>query len=329
MPKLVLLLLVVLCACGEPPQVQTAFIDGVETAPLLECTALDGANMPGSPIELSAIGDTAIAALFDDARTLLLLDSRLRVLRRVDFARAGPNAALAPASVAIHADSLFIADAKGERIIVFDWLGRAARTIRTDFAPVQIVRRADGFAVVPAVVGRFPGTLLFELRAGGVIRRDVAVVDFPDLTTKALGNRVKLLAVGDRLLLLHQFFTPRALLIGEHGQNLLRVPLPAGARKAVGYVPPLPLNDEALRPALVVANDAAVTEKKEILMLVRSGRQRGDGFEKAIMRADSALNFVAAYRLPVGAGLLGYVAREHAVVVVDDDDQWHRCTLPS
>jgi hypothetical protein len=329
MSKLALLLLPGLFACDRSAAPEPVFIDGIDSAPLLACTEHDGTMMPGSPLELATLNDTVVAALFADARTFVLLDSSLTELRRVEFAKDGPNGVLDPASVLIHGDSLYVADAKGERVTVLDWNGRAGRSVRTEFTPLQVIRHGDDVAVVPAVIGRFPGTLLFDLRGNNLVRRTVPVVDFPDLTTKALGNRVKLLALGDELLLLHQFFTPRALRIADGLPRELRVPLPNAARRAIGYRPPLPLNDEALRPALVVANDAVVTERNEILMLVRSGRSKGDRFEKAIMRTDSLLNYLTAYRLPVGAGLLGYFPRNRLALVVDEEDQWHTCVLPS
>jgi hypothetical protein len=329
MLKLVLLLLPGLAVCQAGPRAHDpVFIDGVENAPLLGCTERDATRTPGSPVAIAATGDTALAALFSDANTLMLFDTAFNVLRQLQFSREGPAGVLDAHAFAIIGDSIFIADAKGERIIVFDWHGKAHRTVRTDFAPLQIARHNDDVIVSAAVVGRFPGTLLFDIRGEKVSRRDVPVVDFPDLTTKALGNRVKLLIVGRNLVVLHQFFTPRALLIGNGSYSELRVPLPSAARKAVGYVPPLPLNDEALRPALVVANDAVVA-KGEVLMLVRSGRSRGSGFEKAIMRTDSVLNFRAAYRLPVAGGLLAALSRNGTIVVVDEEDRWHTCKLPS
>lgn len=328
MLNIVLLLLLFLSACRDPRTEAPLLLDHVERAPVLACTERDGLSMPGSVTELSRSGDTAVTALFADARTILQFDAALRVLRRLELARAGPHAITDPVSVIAANDSLLVADAEGEQLVVFDWSGVKRRGIPTEFAPLHIVETPRGVAIAPAVVGRFPGTLLFVLRHGQVRREEVGVLDFPDLTTKALGNRVRLLPAGSSLILLHQFFTPRAVLVGEGGQRPLRVPLARALRSAIGYVPPLPLNDEALKPALVVANDAAPAERGELLLLVRTGRAAGDRFEKAIMRTDSLLNFMAAYRLPVSPGLMTYVARTRTAVLVDEADRWFTCQLP-
>lgn len=328
MHNIVLLLLLFLGACRDQRTEAPLLVDHVERAPVLACTERDGLHMPGSATELSRSGDTAVTALFADARTILQLDESLRVLRRLELAADGPHGIADPVSVITSNDSLLIADAEGEQLVVFDWSGGKRRSIPTEFAPLHIVETPSGVAIAPAVVGRFPGTLLFLLRHGQVRREEVSVLEFPDLTTKALGNRVRLLPAGNHLILLHQFFTPRAVLVGESGQRALRVPLARALRSAIGYVPPLPLNDEALKPALVVANDAAPAERGELLLLVRTGRAAGDRFEKAIMRTDSLLNFKAAYRLPVSPGLMTYVPRTRTAVLVDEEDRWYTCRLP-
>lgn len=328
MHNIVLLLLLFLGACRDQRTEAPLLVDHVERAPVLACTERDGLHMPGSATELSRSGDTAVTALFADARTILQFDESLRVLRRLELAADGPHGIADPVSVITSNDSLLIADAEGEQLVVFDWSGGKRRSIPTEFAPLHIVETSSGVAIAPAVVGRFPGTLLFLLRHGQVRREEVSVLEFPDLTTKALGNRVRLLPAGNHLILLHQFFTPRAVLVGESGQRALRVPLARALRSAIGYVPPLPLNDEALKPALVVANDAAPAERGELLLLVRTGRAAGDRFEKAIMRTDSLLNFKAAYRLPVSPGLMTYVPRTRTAVLVDEEDRWYTCRLP-
>lgn len=328
MLNIVLLLLLFLWACRDQRTEAPLLVDDVERAPVLACTERAGLHMPGSVTELSRSGDTAVTALFADARTILQFDESLRVLRRLELAPDGPHGIADPVSVITANDSLLIADAEGEQLVVFDWSGVKRRSIATEFAPLHIVETQSGVAIAPAVVGRFPGTLLFTLRHGQVRREEVGVLDFPDLTTKALGNRVRLLPAGNSLILLHQFFTPRAVLVGEGGQRALRVPLARALRSGIGYVPPLPLNDEALKPALVVANDAAPAERGELLLLVRTGRTAGDRFEKAIMRTDSLLNFIAAYRLPVSPGLMTYVPRTRTALLVDEEDRWFTCRLP-
>jgi hypothetical protein len=280
-------------------------VKGIEHAPLHACVQ-NAVDLPGSATELSRAGDSAVVALFKDARAVLQLDDQLRVLRRVELAQHGPHGVEDPVSVLVRADSLFIADAEGQRIGVFDWSGARQR----------------------AIIGRFPGTLLFRLAEDTVIRREVGPVEFADLTVKALGNRVKLLPMRDGLIILHQFFTPRARYLSAGGQRELAVPLAAGLRKAIGYVPPLPLNDEALQPALVVANDAALAENNQLLLLARTGRTRGDHFEKAILRTDSLLHFLSAYRLTASPGLMAYLPRTRTVVLVDEEDRWFTCPLP-
>jgi hypothetical protein len=328
MPYLVLLLLLVLCSCRDQPPVAPVFVRGIERAPLLACVERDGTDMPGSATELSRAGDSAVVALFADARAVLLLNDSLETLRRVEFPKDGPHGISDPSSVVAQGDSLLMADAEGQQLLVFDWAGLRRSAIETDFAPLHIVGVGDRIAVAPAVVGRFPGTLLFTLHNGSITRAEVGVVDFPDLTTKALGNRVKLLPVRGGLVVLHQFFTPRALHVNDNGQRSLPVPLASALQRAIGYVPPLPLNDEALRPALVVANDAASAGNNELLLLVRTGRAAGDRFEKAIMRTDSMLKFISAHRLPVSPGLMTYLPRTRTAVLVDEEDRWYTCPLP-
>ena len=328
MSYFVLLLLLFLGGCNERAATPPVFIDDVARAPLLACTERDGLRMPGSATELSRLGDTAVVALFGEARTVLLLNDSLRVLRQVELAREGPHGVADPASVVADGDSLLIADAEEQRLSVLDWSGNRRGVMEVDFAPIHIARAGNRIAIAPAVMGRFPGTLLFSLRHGEIVREDVSVVEFADLTTKALANRVKLLPVPDGLVVLHQFFTPRALHITDNGQRELRVPLASALKRSVGYVPPLPLNDEALEPALMVASDAAVAGDNELLLLVRTGRSDGDNFEKAIMRTDNQLNFMAAYRLPAYPGLLGYLPRTRTAVLVDEEDRWYTCRLP-
>lgn len=327
MSTLVLLLLLLVAACRDRGTPAPVFIEDIEHAPLLGCVE-HNADMPGTATELARAGDSAVVALFRDARTLLLLDDRLRVLRRAQLSRAGPHGVEDPVSVLPHADSVVIADAEGQKIGVFDWSGLRHRVIETDFAPMQLVEDAQGIAVAPAIIGRFPGTLLFRLVGDSVVRQEVGTVEYADLTVKALGNRVKLLPVRDGLIILHQFFTPRALHLSAGTQRDLAVPLATGLRKAVGYVPPLPLNDEALKPALVVANDAVGAENNELLLLARTGRIMGDRFEKAIVRTDSLLRFLSAHRLSISPGLMTYLPRTRTAVLVDEEDRWFTCRLP-
>jgi hypothetical protein len=327
MPCFVLLLLLLFWSCRDRREVAPVFVD-LDHAVVLACSEYDGLAMPGAATELSRSGDSAVVALFGEARTILLLDDSLTVLRRLVLTRDGPDGVHDPVSIIERGDSLIIAEAEGQRLSVFDWSGVRRHSAETDFAPLQIVTAGDRIAIAPAVVGRFPGTLLFNWRDGRIQREAVGVVEFPDLTTKALGNRVRLLPVHDGLIVLHQFFTPRALHITDSGLRTLAVPLARPLKAAIGYVPPLPLNDEALRPALVVANDAAVADDRELLLLVRTGRRTGDRFEKAIMRTDHSLNFISAHRLPVSPGLLTYLPRSRTAVLVDEEDRWFTCPLP-
>jgi hypothetical protein len=329
MPYSVLLLLLFLWSCRDrTDDAAPIFHDEIERAPVLACTEHDALAMPGAAAELSASGDTAVVALFADARTVLLMDDALRVRARVELAQHGPDGIADPVSVIAEGDSLVIADAEAQQISVFDWSGTRLSSMATEFAPLQLVRAGDRIAIAPAVVGRFPGTLLFTLRAGRVQREEVGVVEFPDLTTKALGNRVRLLPSPAALIVLHQFFTPRALRISSREQRTLRVPLARGMAGTLGYIPPLPLNDEALEPALVVANDAAPAGSNEFLLLVRTGRRASDRFEKAVLRTDSLLQLKAAYRLPISPGLMSYLPRSRTAVLVDEEDRWYTCKLP-
>ena len=328
MSNIVLLLLLFLLSCRNQPDTAVEFVEDIDRAVMLACTERDGSDMPGSVTELSRFDDSAAVALFRDARTILLLDPSLRVQRRVELAQDGPHGVEDPVSVIASADSLLIADGEGEQLAVFDWSGRKRQGVKTDFAPLQMLQTSNGIAVAPMVMGRFPGTLLFRWQQNGVVREEVPVVDFPDLTTKAIGNRVRLLPSGDGIILLHQFFTPRAVHVSPRGQRLLPVPLATAQKRAIGYVPPLPLNDEALAPALVVANDATVGDGGDLLLLVRTGRSAGDRFEKAIMRTDSLLGFKAAYRLGSSPGAMTYLPRTRTLVLVDEEDRWFTCQLP-
>jgi hypothetical protein len=326
MKPVVLPLLLLAIGCQKAAD-SPAFVDGLDRAPIA-CTEHASLNMPGTAGEISAAGDTALAALFPDAGTVLLLNQRLDVVRRLQLDEHGPRGVSDPSSVLMRDSLLYVADAKGQKILSFDWTGRVTSFTRTDFVPIQLAAVGEDIAIAPAVIGRFPGTLLYTMRDNNLTRREVPTIDFADVTLKGLGNRIRMLSTADGLVLIHQFFTPRAWLWQNNELFPLQVPLASGVRSAVGYRPPLPLDEEALRPALVVANDAARGPDGELLILTRSGAIRRGGFEKAILRTSSDLAYLSGYRLPVNAGLMAYLAAPRKIVLVDDEDRWYTCALP-
>jgi hypothetical protein len=99
-------------------------------------------------------------------------------------------------------------------------------------------------------------------------------------------------------------------------------------KNKVGYVPPLPLDEEALRPALAVAlSIAAHPDAHNYVILTRSGRTVDGHSEKLLIRTTSKLEFVDAFLLPVNAGELALIDSGKRAIVIDEEDTWHTCRL--
>ncbi len=327
-PALLLLLLV---ACGNSESNGVRFVHGLaDRSPRLACKDALTANRGEAVAELKSLTGAKLLAIFPDARRIDILDSDLNAASTLVFDTDGPWGVRIPTSAALIDSVLFVVDRQKPLLRRFTLSGRVLPDVHLNFVPLTIAAVGRRLAITPAVFGRSPGQLLYQLREGQAVSLGIAPWDAANVSVKLIGNMVSMAVLDGKLFIAHQFLTPRAYLWQPDSRpHRVRLPLPEGVRAAVGYVPPLPLDEAAMKPVLVGALAATADPvRKHFLFLTRSGSMLGAHFEKLLIRTDPELNLVDAFRLPVNAGHVALLPERDQVVVIDEEGSWFTCRLP-
>ncbi|MGQ0561446.1 MAG: hypothetical protein ACT443_06175 [Gemmatimonadota bacterium] len=326
-----LALLPFLLACGAGSADDARFIrDFRERAQPLACTPAAVGDSLGTVAELSARAEGGLLAVFPDDRLVLALNDELVPQRTIVFDADGPRGVATPISAVVLNGILHVIDRQRPLIRRFRQDGTPLSAVELDFLPLHLASAGGRILITPAVVGRYPASLLFVLDRETAEPIDIPVRDFANVAVKMLGNMTATAALGDRLLVAHQFMTPRAY-VWRYGSRPEQrpIPLPAELERSVGYVPPLPLDEAALEPVLTVALAASADPvARRFILLTRTGGKRNGHFEKALIRTDSALNFLDAFLLAQNAGHFAYLPRRRVGVLIDDEGRWFTCPLP-
>lgn len=317
-------------ACANAPETSVKFVDldGSNTYPS-QCTQVPAPTAGSTVTQLSTIDNDRLLAVFPDERQVMLLDDSLRVVWTRVFDKAGPRGVAVPSGAALIDSILFVIDQQQPVLKRFDARGDPMSSIRLSFVPNAIVKAGGTLLIAPAVIGRYPSSLLYRLEGDSVRAERIAPESFDNVSVKMLGNMLAMIPMSRGAILIHQFLTPKAYdWSPDEPIRSLTVPLPQGVRDAVGYVPPVPLDSASLYPALVVAIAAAPDARRNgAVILTRSGKKAGKSSEKVLLLTDSMLNFESARSLPVNAGHLAVLSRHHTAIVVDEEGNWFRCGL--
>ena len=150
------------------------------------------------------------------------------------------------------------------------------------------------------------------------------------MTVGALANAALVESLPDgSALLIHQLLTPRAFRVapGLGAATPVPVPTPDATRDLIGFVPHAPVTEDQfariLTPALALSVDRG---RGDLYLLTRSGRQVNGRAERAVLRLDSELRYVASYTLDVHAVEMAALPARSALLVADDEDRIFLCS---
>ncbi len=331
------LLLLAACAADGPEGV---YIDDFpDRSPVLACAVVDIAGPPASVVRLKAVNDSLLAVIADGDREILLLGHDLVARARVRWEEEGPAALVEPVDVELVGDTLLaVADRGRARLSFLDLQGLPRGSLPLGFAPHRVLRDGEAWLVSAVPLAPTHAEILYRVVGEERVGMGIRPVHEAAIQLKALANATVLeRARGGRVIVAHQFLVPRSHLLdlppeggGAPAIRDVATPLPEGVRSAVGYRPEPPFADEAMRrlltPVLEASPDAA---GGGILYLTRTGRMSGDTWEKALVRVDADMNYLASWIFPVNVGPFAWLPERGEVVAVADDERWYRCPIPA
>lgn len=320
-------------ACSGPTDgMAPVFISDFEDrSPILACAPIPALDREAMVVEeLVPLADGGILAVGGNPGTLLFLDERARITRRLRLPEEGPGGVGSPVSATLTEDAaLLVADAGRMRVKALDRDGRELGTVRTGFSPLRVRSTGAHTFVVPGVVGGYPDRLLYRLEDGELVPEPLPLRRYPGMTHGSFANRMGAAVLpGDRLLLLHGFYVPEAYVWSTSGIRTVPVPVPDANRRL--FQDPRPVETEADLPHMPVVgvSPLVLSRSGSVVYLTRSGGKLSEGvWEKALIRVDSLFRYQSSARLPVDA-LLAAPLPGDSVLVVSAEGRWHRCPAP-
>lgn len=329
-------ILLALAACAPDPHGPAFVEDFIARSPMMQCTVVPHDVPPASVVRLRAAGDSMVVALAQGDREILLLDGSLTPVRRVAWVSEGPGGLTEPVDVELLGDSVFaVLDRGRSRISLLGLGGDDRGSLRLGMLPHRFLADGDGWLV--SSVALLPGhaDLLHRVTAEGAEGLGVRPVHMPQPQLKALANSAVIERVGGgRVIVAHQFLVPEAHIVEQDAGRppVVRratTPLSEAVREAVGYQPEPPFTDESMARILTPVLEAAPDPKGDgMYVLTRSGRRVAGRWEKALIRVDAEMRYLSSLLLPVNAGPFVVLPGGSEVVLVDEDERWHRCALP-
>jgi hypothetical protein len=329
--------LLVLAACAADGPEAVYIEDFKDRSPMLECAVADIAGPPASVVRLKAVNDSLLAVIADGDREILLLGHDLAVRTRVRWEEEGPAALADPVDLELVGDTLLVLVERGRaRLTFLDLHGVQRDHLALGFAPNRLLRDGDGWLVSVVPISPTQGEILYRVGGARPEPLGIAPVHEAAFQLKALANATVLERVrGGRVIVAHQYLVPRSHLLdlqpeggGARAVRDVPTPLPDGVRGAVGYRPEPPFADEEMRRLLAPVIEAAPDPSGGgILYLTRSGRMLGGTWEKALVRVDADMNYLASWIFPVNVGPFAYLPSSDEVVAVAEDERWYRCPL--
>jgi hypothetical protein len=334
-----LLCLVLLGSCAEEGPGDVFIEDFADRSPELACSVAEMPAFPAAVVRLKLVGDTLLAAVADGDREILLLDPDLTVHARVPWEKEGPSALADPVDLELLGDTLLVVAERGRARLTFLGLDGVQRGhLALGFVPNRLLRDGDGWLVSAVPISPTQGEILF--RVGGARPEPLGIAPVHEATPqiKALANStVMVRAAGGRVLVAHQYVRALAHLVdlppegrGRAAVRDVAVPLSDGVAGAVAFRPEPPFVDEAMRRLLTPVLEAAPDPPGGgMLYLTRSGRMSGETWEKALVRVDADMTYLASWILPVNLGPFAWLSGRGEVVGVADDERWYRCPIPA
>lgn len=333
-PSLLPSLWLLAAACGSGNTPEHRFVDGfIDRSERVVCRPAPVPSERAAEVaDLSAPGDTAVLALYARDRELRLHGPDLEPLRTVRFAAEGPTGVTAPVAASLVDDSIFyVADRSGHRLKRLGLDGRDRGQLRLPFPPQSIRSERGRIVIAPMVIGDEPPWLLYTLRDTLPVPVRIAAERHEDFTVHTLANLLAPALLPDGgLLAAHQLFVPAAYIADAGGRVTRRpLPLPDGARHALGFRPRTPLTDDeidrSLAAALALAPDPATGD---VLYVTRSGERVDGSHGKAIVRVGGDFEYRRSYLLDVNATTLAYLSGPRRSIVTDPEGRWYRCPTP-
>ena len=329
-------LLLAACAADGPEAVYIE--DFADRSPMLACAVADVAGPPASVVRLKAVNDTLLAVIADGDREILLLGHDLVARARVRWEEEGPSALADPVDVELVGDTLLVVAERGRaRLTFLDLQGVQRDHLALGFVPNRLLRDGDGWLVSALPLSPTQGEILY--RVGGAHPEPLGIAPVHEATPqiKALANATVMVRAGTgRVVVAHQYVRALAHLVElppeSRGRAVVRdvaVPLPEGVAGTVGFRPGPPFADEEMRRLLAPVLEAAPDPPGGgMLYLTRTGRMSGDAWEKALVRVDAHMAYLASWIFPVNVGPFAWLPGRGEVVAVAADERWYRCPIP-
>ena len=315
---------------GDEYAVVDDFLERAVPASCVQAQAWDSLAVT----EIRSASDSTWLVLDEPRRRVTELDHEARTLWSMEYPAIGPGSAGKAVSAALLGDSaVAIADRGGLRLLILSRGGELVASTPLGFLPNRLATTPGGDVLVtPLRIGDDPPTLL--VRFSGHRRSDVAVPPryHEDMMVRAMGNiaRVETLPDG-RALVLHEYLAPRGFSVAPDGEvTRLAVPTPDATLGQVDYVPTTPLTEADQPRIMVPALGLSVDRRRsEVYLMTRSGRMVAEVAQRAILRLDDRLGFLAAYTADVAARDMAVLPARGLAILTDDEDRLFACTLPA
>ncbi len=317
------------CGGGDPGY---TVIDGFrERAAPLACAAIE--RVRGYAVtEIRSATDSTWTVLDEAQRLVALFDEDMRRIWEVHYPAVGPGAVESAVSAVPLGDSAVAIAARGNlRLVVLSLRGEERGTTPLDFVPASLAAPGDGSLLVTAMpIGPSPPTLLMRWQRDSLTPVPIAKRKYPDMIVASLGNTalVETLADGSALVV-HQFFAPRAFALSPSGAiEALSLPTPDLTRDRIHFIPTPPVTERQMLQMLVPAIAMTVDRgAAEVYVMTRTERLSGSRPQRAILRLDRRLRFLQGFITDIPAAAMVYLPRRHTLLLVDDEDRFHACTI--
>lgn len=332
MRKSILLpLLLTACAGGDSRVRYELVQDFTDRASPMVCSPVDLGEVAIE--ELRSATDSSFLVLDAAQHRLTEFGDDLRPIWSLEYHEHGPGGVDRPISATLVGDSAVAILAQGGlELVVLDRRGASLHTRPLEFVPHKVAAAGDELLITAVPLGSSPGALLFRFRDGALEEVGVPPRSYSDMMTGAIGNRVTVAVLADGgALVMHQFLAPRAFYVAPDRTAVspVTVPTPDATESRIRYIPRPPITtaqaDEMLVPAIAASVDRT---RDQVYLLTRSGREVNDRWERAVLRTDGRLRFLAGYTLDVHATHLAVLPRRNALLVSDPVDRVHLCPFP-
>ena len=280
---------------------------------------------------LRTVTDSTVLVLDAAARRVTELGDDLRPRWTLEYAEHGPGAVARPVAATLVGDTVAVVVRDGLRLVLLTRSGRPLHEQPLEFVPNAIAASGDELLITPMPLGAVPPSLLFRFHDGRLDEVPVPRRPYADMMVGAMGNATLVESLADgSALVVHQLLRPRAFRVSADRAVVapLTVPTPDGTIALADAVPRAPITEEQFDRLLVPAMALSVDRARgEAYLLTRSGRTVDGRRERAILRTDDRLRYLASYLLDVNAVHMAVLPRRGAALVADDADRFFLCPI--